>query len=105
MTATKRGCFHCNKAFTESFVDHAYRYDHGAPIQLRSIARCSCDCGYYEIAIPKMTALHEAIAQALIAQGVDRAAIAFIFEKGSRGVEDGMWRQTTASTVDEAPAP
>jgi hypothetical protein len=105
MTTTKRSCFHCCKECTESFVDHAYGYDHVAPIQLRSIAKRSCDCGYYEVALPKMSALHEMIAHALIVQGVDRATIAFIFERGSRGVEDGVWRQTAASTVDEAPAP
>jgi hypothetical protein len=102
---TKRRCFHCSKEFTEALVDLAYRYDSGAPIQLQSIAKCSCDCGYSEIAIPRMEALHAAIAQALSAQGADRAAIAFVFEEGSRGIEDGVWRQTTASTIGEAPAP
>jgi hypothetical protein len=38
---------------------------HHAPIQLQSITRLSCTCGYYEIEIPKMGPLHEAIAQAL----------------------------------------
>ena len=103
---TKRRCYHCDKEFTEAIVDHAHRYDHGAPIQLRSIAKCSCDgCGYSEVAIPRMEVLHAAIAAALGVPGVDRAGLAFVFERGSRGIEDGAWRQTPVGKPDEAPVP
>ena len=86
-----RGCVDCGSLLTKSLVDHPYRYDSRAPIQLRSIARHSCGCGYYEIAIPRMNLLHEAISQALNVLRVKRDAMSFIFEEGKLGVKDGAW--------------
>ena len=60
-----RKCHDCGKALTKSLVDHAYRYDRGTPIQLRSITKWSCMCGYWEVEIPRMGPLHETIAQTL----------------------------------------
>lgn len=88
------GCLECGKRLTKIIVDRAYRYDSGTPIQLRSISRWSCSCGYYEDEIPKMGPLHAAIAQALEGLNVKRGDLAFRFEEGSLGVTDGTWRAT-----------
>ena len=85
------GCFDCGGPLTKSLVDHPYRYDHGAPILLRSITKLSCTCGYYEVVIPKPGPLHEALAQALSVMRVKRDGLAFLFEDGGRGVADGTW--------------
>jgi hypothetical protein len=85
------GCLDCGVALSKSLIDHPYRYDRGQPIWLRSITKLSCTCGYYEIEIPKMGPLHEAIAQALKVLRVGRDAITLFFRKGKRGVEDGEW--------------
>lgn len=85
------GCLDCGAPLKKTRVDHAYRYDRGKPIQLRSITKWSCKCGFYEVEIPKMGPLHEAIAQALSTLRVKRDALTFFFETGTRGVEDGAW--------------
>jgi hypothetical protein len=85
------GCLDCDRLLTKSLVDYPYHYDHGAPIQLRSITRLSCTCGYYEIEIPKMGPLHETIAQALSVLHVKRDALVFFFKKGRWPIKDGHW--------------
>ena len=86
-----RRCFDCRGVLTKSLIDHAYRYDRGASIQLRSIIKWSCACGYYEVEIPRMGPLHEAIAQALNVLHVKRDAMSFSFTDGPHGVKDGAW--------------
>ena len=86
------GCFDCGGPLTKSTVEqHPYRYDQGPPVQLRSVTKRSCACGYYEVEIPRVGPLHEAIAQTLKVMRAKRDAVAFIFQAGPRGVEDGTW--------------
>ena len=92
----QRRCFDCGGDLTKSLVDHAYRYDHGEPIRLRSIARWSCACGYYEVEFPRMGPLHRAIEQALQAPAVKREKLSLFFKEGSRGIEDGTWELEVA---------
>jgi len=99
----QRRCFDCGATLARSLADHAYRYDHGAPIQLRAIVRWSCACGYYEVEIPRMGPLHRTIEQALQAPDVKREDLALLFEEGSRGIEDGTWSVIEARQPSEAP--
>src|SRR5512143_3235498 len=94
-----RKCYDCGKALAKSLVDHAYRYDHGMPIQLRSITKWSCTCGYCEVDIPRMGPLHETIAQELAKADSSRVAMSFSFKEGSRGVADGVWSVAMVSST------
>jgi hypothetical protein len=97
------GCLDCGAPLSKSLVDHPYRYDRGRPIWLRSITKLSCKkCDYYEIEIPRMGPLHEAISQSLHVLRVGRDAIAFFFKKGKRGVEDGEWGVSIRSAGKES---
>jgi hypothetical protein len=85
------GCFDCGKPLSKTTRDHLYGYDHGKKILLREVAYYVCECGYYEIEIPKIGPLHEAISQALRVLRTKREDLSFIFAPGDHGVRDGAW--------------
>jgi len=85
------GCFDCGKPLEATKRDHLYGYDHGKKILLREVTFLACTCGYYEIEIPRMGPLHEAISQALSVLHAKRENLSFIFAPGDHGVRDGAW--------------
>jgi hypothetical protein len=85
------GCLDCGKPLEKTTRDHLYGYDRGEKILLREITVRTCSCGYYEVEIPKMGPLHEAIRQALGVLRAKRGDLAFTFTPGDHGVRDGAW--------------
>jgi len=85
-------CPNCGGPLTKGTVDqHPYRYDRGKPILLLGVTECACPCGYHAVEIPRVGPLHRTIEEALRMLRVKRDEIAFIFEHGPSGVEDGEW--------------
>ena len=84
-------CLECGEPMAETTGDHAYAYDHGKKILLRDMTIWRCACTNYEVEIPRMGPLHEAIAQALSVLREPRENLVFFFKRGPRGVEDGAW--------------
>jgi hypothetical protein len=84
-------CLECGESMSKTSGDHDYGYDHGKKILLRDLTIRRCPCGHYEVEIPRMGPLHEAIAQALSVLRIPRESLAFFFKPGSKGVEDGAW--------------
>lgn len=77
-----------------TYGDHAYSYDHGDKILLKSIKHLSCGCGAAQVEFPRIAQLHRTIETAIRCykrQGVRRQDLAFVFEYGEKGVEDGSW--------------
>lgn len=85
------GCLDCGKPLEATKRDHLYGYDHGEQILLREITVQVCTCGYYEVEIPRMGPLHEAIKQAIDVLRTKRENLSFFFTPGDHGVRDGAW--------------
>jgi len=102
---TSPRCIDCGQPLTKGLTDHAYRYDRGAPIQLRAITKWSCACGYWDVEIPRMGPLHEAIAAALRVLRVKRTALVLFFKEGARGVEDGEWGMVVPRVGEDGSSP
>jgi hypothetical protein len=92
-------CLECGELMSKSSGDHAYGYDHGKKLLLREMTFRRCACGRYEIEIPRIGPLHEAIAQALSVLRVPREKLVFFFEHGVKGVEDGAWGVSLLSSA------
>ena len=87
----RRGCLDCGSALVDETRDHLYGFDRGPKILLRDITYLVCSCGYYEVCIPRMGPLHDAITEALNVLRTKRDRISFFFSPGDHGVRDGAW--------------
>lgn len=84
---------------TSANVDHMFQYDKGDPIRLLNITENTCTkCARTEIEIPQLGPLVRTIRSCLRTFGVraarprmKRSQVAFFFDKGKRGVQDGAW--------------
>lgn len=84
-------CLECGALMRATTGDHAYGFDRGKKIKLHGLTIQRCPEGHYEVEIPRMGPLHEAIGEALNTLRVPRDSLSFSFTPGPKGIMDGAW--------------